>query len=352
MTAISLTDVHHAYGANTVVRGVGFDAGPGTLTCLLGPSGCGKTTLLRLAAGLEPLQRGAIAIGGETVADPARGIDVPTEKRGVGLMFQDYALFPHLDVLGNITFGIADRPRERQTWAHLALERMDLAALARAYPHTLSGGQMQRVALLRALAPEPRVLLLDEPFSGLDVTRRAQVREETLALLRETGVASVMVTHDPEEAMFMADSLLVMDQGRIVQAGRPADIYFQPASAFVAALFGPVNRLEGRVAGGRVDSPLGPFPAPGLAEGTRAQVLVRPEGLAVVAGPALNGACPARVDFARLLGRSSHLRLRGGDSAADLVLEARVPGVFLPDDGAAVAVTVDPDQAFVFPLDG
>ncbi len=192
------------------------------------------------------------------------------------------------------------------------MARVGLAAHATAYPHTLSGGQQQRAALLRVLAPGPRVLLLDEPFSDLDVNRRVQVRESTLELLKESGAATLMVTHDPEEAMFMADRILVMNAGRIVQSGPPFDIYFRPANAFVAELFGPVNRLPGVVRDHAVETPLGRFAAPGIAEGSPVDVLIRLEGLIVMANGAADGSPPvaARVVSSRLLGRTSHLSLR------------------------------------------
>jgi iron(III) transport system ATP-binding protein len=351
MTALRLTDVSHAFDGNPVVRRLSLVAESGALTCLLGPSGCGKTTVLRLAAGLEALQLGVITIGERIVADANDGRQVPPEQRGVGLMFQDYALFPHLTVIENITFGLTEKSPARLDWVRGALERMGIEDRADSYPHTLSGGEQQRVALLRALAPRPQVLLLDEPFSGLDVTLRAQVREQTLGLLQETGVTTLMVTHDPEEAMFMADRILVMRDGRIVQAGKPRETYFRPLDAFVAALFGPINRLNGVVQGGRVETPLGWFDAPDLADGTPAQILIRPEGLALsrvdADAPSAN---TMLVVSARLIGRSSHLRLcRGAGTAENIHLHARVPGTFLPDSGTPVVVRVDHERAYVFP---
>ncbi len=379
---LELSDVRHAYaGGPEVIQGVSLAVEPGETACLLGPSGCGKTTLLRLAAGLETLQAGRITIGARVVAEGG-GIQVPPEARGVGLMFQDYALFPHLTIFENITFGLAggeraerrafigrrasrlwranDSPRgsagrarraERLAWVERGLQRIGLAEMADCYPHTLSGGQRQRVALLRALAPEPRVMLLDEPFSGLDVTLRAQVREDTLGLLKETGVATLMVTHDPEEAMLMADRLLVMNDGRIMQAGRPHDVSATPASAFVAALFGPVNRLSGRVQGGRVETALGVFAAPGLADGAACQILIRIEGVrAAPPGaepPGVGGTVTLNVIDARSLGRASILHLADGDGG--LSVQARIPGVFLPAPGQPVAVWTNPAQTFVFP---
>ena len=366
---LHINNVSHAFTAGSpVLNGVSVFVAPGELVCLLGPSGCGKTTLLRVAAGLEVLQVGQVRVGERVVAEGRHGVHVPPEKRGIGLMFQDYALFPHLTVLENITFGLNHAPQRRK-WASEALARMGLEPYAGVYPHILSGGEQQRVALLRALAPEPQVLLLDEPFSGLDVTRRASIRAETLGLLKETGVATLMVTHDPEEAMFMADRILVMNDGRVIQDGTPVETYFEPATAFVAALFGPVNRLRGVVRGGHVATPLGTFDATGFKDYTAVEILIRPEGLrlarpgetpevragdvpckpAPVSGRTSQRA-PIRAVSARPLGRSSHvvLRVPDGDGQA-LTIEARVPGVFLPQPGVEVQVTVNPRQAHVFP---
>jgi len=352
MNDLRFEEVSHAYGAVDVVREVSLTVAAGDVACLLGPSGCGKTTLLRLAAGLKVLLRGRITVGDRVVAEGASRHHTPPEERGCGLMFQDYALFPHLTILDNIAFGIADRPAERKNWIFLALERMGMEGLADAYPHTLSGGQQQRTALLRALAPEPKVLLLDEPFSDLDVTRRAQVREQTLDLLRDTRVTTLMVTHDPEEAMFMADRLLVMNDGRIVQSGSPAEIYLHPADAFVAGLFGPLNRVSGTVAQGRIETPLGAFPADGVEHSGQAVVLIRPEGVLLVDPQGSGGkdlpsaGVPARVVTARLLGRASHLRI--AVAGVGEPLQVLVPGVFLPEVGAELTARVDPSHAFAF----
>ena len=370
MSGLHLNNVSHAFEAgNPVVNGVSVFVAPGELVCLLGPSGCGKTTLLRVAAGLEVLQVGQVTIGERVVAEGRHGLHVPPENRGIGLMFQDYALFPHLNVFENIIFGLTDDTRERRQWAERALARMDLADYTASYPHILSGGQQQRVALLRALAPEPRVLLLDEPFSGLDVTRREHIRKETLGILKETGVATLMVTHDPEEAMFMANRILVMDKGRIIQDGTPVETYFEPENAFVAALFGHVNRLRGTVKNNRVETPLGTFDAKHLENGTSVEVLIRPEGLRlskagdvpeIQAGDIPSRPAAAldsvpktltRALSARPLGRSSHVVLAAGNGdGRDLTIEARVPGVFLPEPGEQVSVTVNPRQAHVFPV--
>jgi len=371
---LHVNNLSHAYNGLPIVSGVSVFVAPGEVVCLLGPSGCGKTTLLRVAAGLEVLQRGQIHIGERIVADGAGGIHVPPEDRGIGLMFQDYALFPHLNVFENIVFGLPERNPERIRWINQALEQMDLTPYSQSYPHTLSGGQQQRVALLRAMAPEPRVLFLDEPFSGLDTTRRARVREQTLQLLKETGVATLMVTHDPDEAMFMADRILVMNDGRVVQDGAPVEIYFEPANGFVTTLLGPVNRLDGIVEDGHVLTPLGTFDANGIDNGTVVQILVRPDGIRLFlpdpTPPNYSGDTSRKrplatgksgnssvvlgflVVSARPLGRSSHVVITGHDpSGSEILIEARVPGVFLPDPGCKITVRVNPREAFVFAAD-
>ncbi len=357
MTGIDLRDISHAFGNTQVLDRVSLSVRPGELVCLLGPSGCGKTTLLRLAAGLEELQEGVISIGGRSVAHGGKGPGLPPERRGVGLMFQDFALFPHLNVRENIGFGTDTRDPARQAWIDAALLQMGLADTAGMYPHTLSGGQQQRVALLRALAPAPSVLLLDEPFSGLDVGRRAQVRADTLRLVKNSGVATLMVTHDPEEAMFMADRIHIMNAGRIVQGGSPTELYFEPADAFVTEFFGPVNRFHGAVSGGAVETPLGRFTVSGFADDTPVDVLIRVEGLRVAGyadapegEPDDNaGRQPAsvtlEVETARPLGRSSYVvfKLAGGGRAI-----GRIPGMFLPATGERIEIAVNPRQAHVF----
>ena len=344
MSGLHLRDIAHAFGKHQVLNGVSVDVAPGELVCLLGPSGCGKTTLLRIAAGLEQVQSGTVSIDDSVVGDGESGGHLPPEKRGVGLMFQDYALFPHLNVRDNIGFGMDDARGDPRAWTDAALAGMGMAAYADAFPHTLSGGQQQRVALLRALAPDPKVLLLDEPFSGLDVARRAHIRAETLMTIKDAGVATLMVTHDPEEAMFMADRILVMDAGRVLQDGTPMDLYFKPNNVFVAELFGPVNRFTGTVADGRVATPLGSFDAGSLADGSDAEVLVRPEAI----GIAETGTV-AIVAAARPLGVSSFIVLTLEDGRR---IEARMPGTVLPHVGSRVLVAVNPGQALVFAKSG
>jgi iron(III) transport system ATP-binding protein len=345
--ALEFRGVGHAYDGVPVLSDIDLAVAPGEVLSLVGPSGCGKSTLLRLAAGLEPLSVGTIAIEGRLVS--AERLQVAPEDRRLGFVFQDIALFPHLTVLDNVAFGLRRRAGpERRRRALAALEQLGLAAFADAYPHTLSGGQQQRVALARALAPDPKLMLLDEPFSGLDARLRDRLRDETLDLLKARGVAAVIVTHDPEEAMRMGDRLAVMSEGRIVQFGTPSELYRRPASPFVASFLGEVERFEGRVEAGQVATPLGAVPAAGLAQGSAALVLIRPEGVVVEQGHK-DGMPQARVVDARLLGRTSLIRIAVDGIGSPL--HSRMPGDVLPEPGARVSIRLDCRRAHVFPLE-
>ncbi len=352
MKGLHVHGVSHAFDGNTVLRNVSLTIPAGELVCLLGPSGCGKTTLLRISAGLERLQVGRVVIDETVVAEPGR--HVPPEHRGVGLMFQDYALFPHLSIAANVCFGLK-RPKSEaaRKRAMEMLDQVGMAAHAEKYPHMLSGGQQQRVALARALAPEPRLLLLDEPFSGLDVNLRMAIREETVEVLKRTGVATLMVTHDPEEAMFMADRIKILGaDGQVVQSGRPADIYYRPADEYVARMLGQMNLFRGEVRNGTIDSPLGPIAARGYGDGQRVDVLVREEGILLAAAGSDKEGIPVEVVETRLLGRSSHLRLRApGIVAAADEIHARMPGEFDPAKIGPVTARIDPRYAFVYPAE-
>ena len=334
----------HRFGRRQVVEGLSLTIACGEVHCLVGPSGCGKTTCLRLIAGLEPLQQGRIHIQGRLVAEP--GFGLPPERRSVGLMFQDFALFPHLTVAENVAFGLRRRSRrEREQRVRELLRRVDLEGYEDRYPYMLSGGEQQRVALARALAPEPDLMLLDEAFSALDTSLRAQIREQTLAILREAGTAILMVTHDAEEAIRSADVIHAMLEGRIVQSGTPAELYARPANLFVAGFFGPVNRFPGRVHNARVDTPIGSVAADGLAEGTPVVVAVRPEGVRIRRASDGCGV-RARVIVRRDLGPIHVLRLALAQGSEVKVREAG-PVELAP--GEEVEVRLDPAHVFVFP---
>ena len=278
---IRLREVSKSFGRTHAVRTVSLEVERGELMAVLGPSGCGKTTLLRLIAGFETPDAGAVEVGQDTVAGPGRS--VPPERRRVGMVFQDYALFPHLTVEANIAFGLSRRPRdERESLTRRALELVGLQHKTSRYPHELSGGERQRVALARALAPEPEVVLLDEPFSSLDATLRADLRREVELILRDAEATALLVTHDQEEALSLADRLAVMREGRIVQVGAPEEVYGRPASRWAAQFVGEVNVLAGVAREGRVETELGGFDLRAPATGT-VHVAVRPEQLELTA---------------------------------------------------------------------
>ena len=277
---IQLEGVSRRFGAVTALDEVSLTLDRGDVACLAGRSGCGKSSLLRAIAGIDRPDRGRILLDGKEMSGP--GIHVEPEDRNIGFMFQDYALFPHLDVTDNILFGLARLARrDARARCGEVIERLGLRPLARRFPHMLSGGEQQRVALARAIAPQPHILLMDEPFSNLDRELRHEIRAETIALLRELGTTVVMVTHDPEEALSAGDIVVLMREGRIVQAGTGAQLYERPASAYAAEFFCTFNKIRGACRGGSAETPLGRFAAPGFADGEEATVYIRPHCLRI-----------------------------------------------------------------------
>ena len=301
--ALEVKDVHRRYGkAVRALRGASLTLEAGRITCLLGPSGCGKSTLLRIIAGLEPVDEGQILKDGALLSGP--GVHVPAEKRGVGLVFQDYALFPHM-------------------------ARAHIWQRGEAYPAELSGGERQRVALARAMAPQPSVLLLDEPFSGLDGMLRQQVRDAAIETLRETGAAVLIVTHDAEEAMWMGDHLALMQSGHILQTGSPEDCYQRPNGVDAARLLGPANALPAVVGGDIAMTSFGPAPA-GAGGDT---VIARPE--AFIRDP---DGVEVEVTERRFVGAFTDIRILGGNHMAT----ARLPSRDAPAVGMRIRVRLDP----------
>ena len=265
------------FGSVVAVNGVDLNLERGRTYAILGPSGCGKTTLLRLIAGFDTPDEGCIEMGEQVLVGPSSW--VPAKSRRVGLVFQDYALFPHLNVESNVGFGLpAERSRKRRV-AEL-LSTVGLEGLGSRMPHELSGGQQQRVALARSLAPEPELILLDEPFSNLDLAMRAKIRSEVKGIIEPLGITAIFVTHDQEEALSMAEEVAVMVEGRVLQTGRPADMYCRPANRQVAHFLGDANFLLGEAADGHVKCELGNLPVAPGPQGV-VEVMVRPENLAI-----------------------------------------------------------------------
>lgn len=323
------------FGDQTVLAGIELDVPAGAFHALLGPSGCGKTTLLRIVAGLEHPDAGSVVLGDRVVVSDT--VFVPPEQRRVGLVFQDYALFPHLSVEDNVAFGLRrsdlDRAERRRRVADL-LSLTGLLPRADRRPAALSGGERQRVALARALAPDPGLILLDEPFSNLDARLRDEVRGEVRRILAAVGATAVLVTHDQDEALSLADTVSVLFDGRVVQTGAPADIYARPLDRDVATFVGDANLLEAHAVGSTARSPLGELelqiPTEGLVE-----VCVRPEQVRLA--PAEPAAVRATVQRVEYFGHDALVVLELADGP---VVRSRVPAPALPSVGDVVGIEV------------
>ncbi len=284
---LELDGITKSFGPETAVSDVTLSVHEGEILTLLGPSGCGKTTTLRLLAGLEEPSAGTVRLAGERVAGP--GTYVTPEDRDVGLVFQDYALFPHLTAAENVAFGLNGRDEtDRDERVEELLDLVDLGGYREHRPDQLSGGQQQRIALARSLAPEPDILLLDEPFSNLDVGLRVEMREEVREIIKRAGVTAVSVTHDQEEALSISDRVAIMNGGQVEQVGKPEIVFENPRSRFVASFLGRASFLSGRVRGDSVDTALGTLENDHLNgpvdayDGARIDVLVRPDDLQAV----------------------------------------------------------------------
>ena len=334
--AIEFRSISHAYAVDPVLDDLNLVAHAGEITCLLGASGSGKSTLLRLAAGLERVQDGAIWLNGSVLADTDH--HPPPESRPVGLVFQDHVLFPHQTVRQNVAYGVDHADTDV---IDAELDKVGLVGFGDRYPDTLSGGQQQRVALARALAPRPAVVLLDEPFASIDATLRRQLREQTRAALKEANNVAIIVTHDPEEALELADRIVVIDGGGVVQHGAPAELWSAPATVGVATLFGQAQRLPGQTTSNGVETAFGVVPHR-TKSGGEVDVVVRPEAVSL----ARDDRSSVRVADIRFLGDSVLVVLARDDARlrarlADLPVELAVE--------APVRVVLDPNGTFVFP---
>ncbi|MFO1059242.1 MAG: ABC transporter ATP-binding protein [Dongiaceae bacterium] len=354
MPDLVVSDVAVRLGGLEILKGVSFTAQPGGIVALLGASGSGKTTLLRCVAGLERPERGRIAVGDRVLFDAARGIDLPAERRGLGLVFQSYALWPHKSVFENVAYGLRLRRVPRAEIAgrvEQALARLDLAGLGGRYTHQLSGGQQQRVAIARALVYEPPVILLDEPLSNLDAKLREEARAWLKTLIRDLGLTALCVTHDQVEAMSLADRLLLLRDGRAEQQGSPKEIYAAPQSLFAAEFMGSNNRIEGRLepaAAGRARLRVEDVVLEGLWQGAGvpqpgapAVGVIRLERVRLADSPG-PGRVPMRLETAMYLGERYELALRRGTWVARAFAAE-------PPDSAELLVELPAEALWIYP---
>ncbi|MDE0517133.1 MAG: ABC transporter ATP-binding protein [Acidimicrobiaceae bacterium] len=342
---ILVDEVSVALGGSPVLRSASISAEPGRTLAILGPSGCGKTTLLRVLAGLQRLDSGQVVLGGTLMSGP--GVHVAADKRGIGMVFQDWSLFPHLTVAANVAFGLprSERPRSRVLPRPASgrvrdlLDMVGIAELADRLPGSLSGGQQQRVALARALAPQPSVLLLDEPFSSLDTTLRVEVRAEVAALLRELEVTCLFVTHDQDEAFVLGDEVAVMRDGAVIQQAAPAMLYEQPADRWLAGFVGEADTVVGRAEGDIAYTSMGPMKLQSPIHG-EVDVLLRPEELALTEGSS------GTVDHIEFFGHDTLYYIRSADGK---VLRCRTTGAPRFGIGADVDLCHSGERTVAFP---
>ena len=355
MSDVIVRGLTKSYGTVPVLRGVDLRVPAGSRTVVLGPSGCGKTTLLRLIAGFAQPDGGTIVVGGQVVA--GAGVALPPERRGVGYVPQEGALFPHLTVAANVAFGLPGKDRQTGGRVETLLELVGLEPrYARRYPHELSGGEQQRVAVARALAPQPRVVLLDEPFASLDAALRDGTRRAVMDALTVAGATSVLVTHDQAEALSLADQVAVMRDGRVAQAGSPVEVYRRPVDLAAATFLGDAIVLPATACGGVADCALGslsvrnPVPGTELPPDGEVQVLIRPEQITICGwDETANGRATvdAWVRDVTYFGKDATVRLEL--APAGMPVTARVPGYALPSIGEQVRIRVC-GEALAYPV--
>ncbi len=342
---LTIQKLSKKFGERFAVNQASWSAQSGQIICLLGHSGCGKTTMLRLIAGLETPTEGSIQLERKVLWDPYQ--QVQAEERNIGFVFQDYALFPHLSVLENVMFGLKKIPKhERQSIAENALKHVSMSHHIHSYPHTLSGGEQQRVALARALAPKPHVLLMDEPFSNLDHRLRDQIRQSTIEILKQTSTTTIIVTHDPEEALQIADQIILMHQGKIIQSGTPKQLYFQPKTLFAARYFSDLNEIKTQIQDQQLHTIFGNIDIPKhLTSNNEIRCYFRPHQLRVNRIKTENSLA-AKIISSNFLGYSQLLKLK--IEAEDKVLSAYVEYSQHYDQAETVYLSLDLSQCFFY----
>ncbi len=355
---LEFLNISHKYDKKIILNDFSMKLEAGEVVSLLGPSGCGKTTLLKLASGIEKLQKGEIKLNDKIVS--SFDFHLNSDKRQIGYVFQDCALFPNLTVMENIFFGVnKDYINKTSKKIKKLMDEIDITNLTNKYPHQLSGGQQQQIALVRAMASDPKIIFLDEPYSNLDSRLKEKIRDQMLHILREHKISALLVTHDPEEAMFMSDKIGVLNNGCIEQFGSPIDLYLRPKSAFIAEFFGEINILEGIVKEGSVSTVLGTFDCSQRFNNKKVKIVIRDEAIKLYSATKINlnpkdksnyikSSYYGHVMEARLLAGSSLVHLSIKVDELDFHIHARIPGLNFFKVDEKVIVETDPTQIFIF----
>ena len=347
MLAVRINNLYYSMNEKKILNNINLQLEKEKIACILGPSGCGKTTLLKLIAGLSKVQEGEIFLNENLVS--SSNIHLKTEKRKIGFLFQDYALFPHQTVKQNLQFAIKDK-----STSHRVEEIMDVIKLSDSlekYPHELSGGEQQRVALARSIIAKPDLLLLDEPFSSLDLNLKEEVRDDTLHLLQKSNISVLLVTHDPFEAMFISNQINIMNKnGEIVQSGSPTDLYNLPNSSYVANFFGETNKFQGIVKDTIVETPVGEFKVENSLESKNVDIFIRPEAVKLSKEQTPVNGIKGTVMASKLMGTYSFIHLSVLSKNNEVVhVHSHMPPNFLPNQSSAVGIEIDKEQTFIFP---
>jgi len=348
MLAVQINNLSHKINNKSILNNINLNLEKDKIACILGPSGCGKTTLLKLIAGLENVQTGEIYLNNDLVSTPNQ--HTKTEKRKIGFLFQDYALFPHLSVKENLKFAI----QNKKSLIHDIDDIIEIIKLPNSlhkYPHELSGGEQQRVALARSIIAQPDLLLLDEPFSSLDLSLKEEIRDDTLHLLQKSNISVLIVTHDPFEAMFISNEIYIMaEEGKIVQSGSPQDLYNNPTNSYVAGFFGETNKFKGIVNNAQVETPIGIISAPKEMESKEVEIHVRPQAIKLSQESTPVNGVKGTVMASRLMGEYSFVHLSVLNDKNEIVhVHSHMPPTFNPNQSSAVGIEVDSQQAFIFP---
>jgi len=348
MFAIKIEGLSHTIKEKNVLRNINLELEKDKIACLLGPSGSGKTTLLKLIAGLEKVQKGKIFFKDKLVS--SKNTHLKTEQRKIGFLFQDYALFPHLTVKKNLQFAIKNKKTSHDISE--IMEVIKLSSSLNKYPHELSGGEQQRVALARSIIARPNLLLLDEPFSSLDLNLKEEVRDDTLHLLQKSNISVLVVTHDPFEAMFISNKIYIMTkEGEIVQSGSPKNLYNNPVSSYVANFFGETNKFNGIVKNCKVETPVGTIDTPKDLESKKVEIYIRPEAINLSEEKTPVNGIKGTVMASKLMGTYSFVHLSVLSENNEVVhVHSHMPPSFLPSQSSAVGIEIDRNQTFIFPL--